>query len=173
MEIEFYENSLYIGLNLENDDTGSFIEDIAIKDGFKKQNERHITILYYPIQKVFENISNNSSVEVKEKIIKQINDLIKNFEWKFRPTEIYKIEKQGYFNGSDVLEQRESYIYLVEMPDIEVFYKKLNSLLGSNLPVQFTHITLFTKGERVGASFYGIPVSSVEEFNNFNPKKIS
>ncbi|MFA6355346.1 MAG: hypothetical protein WCW65_02900 [Candidatus Paceibacterota bacterium] len=168
MEIEFIENSLYIGLKLENDNTGSFIENIAVREGFKRQKERHITILYYPIQKVFENVPD----EIREKRIEEINDLLKTFEWKFKPTDIYKIERKGYFSDSDILEHRESYINLVEMPDIEVFYNKLNLLLKSNLPIQFTHITLFTKGERVGASFYGIPVPSVEEFNNFNPRKI-
>lgn len=173
MEIEFIKNSLYIGLKLEDDKTGNSIEDTAIKDGFKKQNKRHITILYYPIQKILENIPNNSSIEVKEKIIKEIKDLLKSFEWKFEITEIYKIEKQGYFSISSILEHRESYISLVKMPDIEVFYKKLNLLLKSNLPIQFTHITLFSKGEREGASFYGIPVPTVEEFNNLNPRKIN
>ncbi|MFA6392692.1 MAG: inositol monophosphatase family protein [Candidatus Paceibacterota bacterium] len=173
MEIKFYENNLYTGLDLENDNTGSSIEATAILEGFKKQNKRHITILYYPADKIFENIPNNSPVEVKEKIIKEINELLKSFEWKFKPTEIYKIEKQGYFRDSSILEHRESYINLVEMPDIEIFYKKLNLLLKSNLPVQFTHITLFTKGERKDASFYGIPIPYVEEFNNLNPRKIS
>ena len=169
MEIEFSENNLYIGLSLENDNTGNFIEPTAISEGFRKQDKRHITILYYPTQKIFENIS----YEIKEKIIGGIKDLLRSFEWRFKPTDIYKIEREGHFSGSAILEHRESYISLVNMPDIEDFYKKINSLLKSNLPVQFTHITLFTKGERVGASFYGIPVSSVEEFNNLNPRKIS
>ena len=60
---------------------------------------------------------------------------------------------------------------MIDMPDIEVFYKKLNSLLKTDLPIQLPHITLFTKGEIEKPRYYGIPVSSKEDFEKMNPEK--
>lgn len=70
------------------------------------------------------------------------------------------------------IENREQLFEAIKHTHFSCFELCKNAF-GKYLPFQFTHITLFTKGERKGASFYGIPISSVEEFNNFNPRKIN
>ncbi len=112
------------------------------------------------------------SDEKKEDVIKEIKNIFESLNWKYKPAGIYKIQKEGYFDDSSILEKRESYINIVNMPDIEVFYQKLNSLLKSDLPTQIPHITLFTKGERKNPKWYGISIQSIEEFNNLKPKNI-
>ena len=173
MKLILEENDLYLGLHLENDNTGSIIKSQALKEGFRKQNKRHITILYGSKQKLIVDILNKSSVEKRESIKKEIKDIFESLKWEYTPTEIYKIQKEGYFDDPSIVEKRKSYINMINMPDMEVFYHKLNSLLKSNLPTQVPHITLFTKGERKNPKWYGIPIPSIKEFNSLSPKKIT
>lgn len=162
----------YYGLFLENDNTGSVIESSALNEGFRKQDERHITILGGSTKELLKNILNKLSEQEKEKVLKEIKNILESLKWKFIPKEIYRIKKTGYIDNSSILENRESYISIVEMPDMEIFYQKLNSLLKSTLPTQLPHITLFTKGERKNPNYYGIPIPSMEEFKTLDPVKV-
>jgi len=172
MKLIVDENNLYYGLFLENDNTGDILESKVLEEGFRKQNKRHITILGGSTKELLKNILNKLSEEEKNNILKEIKGLLEDLRWVYTLKDIYKIQKQGYFNDSNILENRESFISMIDMPDMEIFYNKLNSLLKTNLPVQVPHITLFTKGERENPNYYGIPVPSIQEFNNMNPEKI-
>lgn len=169
MKLIFDEKDLYIGFLLEKDDTGNSIKEKAIEEGFRKQGKRHITVLGGSTKKLLKNILDYLPEEERKSTLDEIKSIINGLKWNFTPKEIYRIQKQGYFGDSDILENRQSYINMVNMPDMEVFYKKLNRLLKTNLPIQVPHITLFTKGERENPEYYGIPVPSIEEFNSMNP----
>ena len=162
----------YYGLFLEKDNTGSIIESRALNEGFRKQDKRHITILGGSTKELLEDSLNKLSSEERKKVLEKIKNIFENLKWEFKPKEIYRIKKTGYIDNPNISENRESYINLVEMPDMEVFYQKLNLLLKTNFPVQVPHITLFTKGERENPKWYGIPIPSTEEFNSMNPEKI-
>ncbi|MEK7081167.1 MAG: hypothetical protein AAB902_02155 [Patescibacteria group bacterium] len=166
IEEEFY------GLFLENDNTGSVIESRALGEGFRRQDKRHITVLSGSTRELLKNILDKLSLEEKRVVLDKIKNIFEGLKWEFKPKEIYRIKKTGYVDNPNILENRESYINIVEMPDMEIFYLKLNSLLKSNLPTQIPHITLFTKGERENPKWYGIPIPSTEEFNSMNPEKI-
>lgn len=172
MKLVIDEENLYFSIILENDDTGKTVEPEALKSGFRRQDKRHITILSGSTKQLLKDILNKLSLEERKNILEKIKNLLNNLEWQFKPKEIYRIRKTGYIDNPTISENRESYINMVEMPDMEIFYQKLNSLLKSNLPTQLSHITLFTKGERENPKHYGIPVSSIEEFNSMEPKKI-
>lgn len=151
----------------------SRIAERARAEGYREQTERHVTI-----------IGNSASLAIKEALEKyspekqqQFGGILKNLldklDWKFKPKEFYHIEKKGIFaGGGDLFEARESYIRVIKMPAIEKLYKELNKLLGLDLPTQFPHITLFTRGERQDPVWYGIGIGSEEKFNELNPKKI-
>lgn len=157
----------------EEESDSSEIKSIAKAGGFRKQTKRHITILSGSTRIMLLDILNKFDTEERENIKKEINNILESLEWKYTPTEIYRIKKTGYIDNPSILENRQSYIMMIKMPDMKIFYKRLNSLLKANLPIQVPHITLFTKGERENPIFYGIPIPSVEEFNALNPKKIS
>jgi hypothetical protein len=148
------------------------IKSKAIAQGFREQTKRHITIIGKEAKELIDEILSKYNEEEKENIKKEIKNLLESFEWKYKQKDIYFIEKEGYIDSPDIKEKRQFYIAMVDMPDMEIFYKKLNALLNSNLPTQFPHITLFTKGERANPIFYGIPIPSLEEFQNLNPQKI-
>ena len=173
MKLLIEQNDLHYSLLLENDNTGKEIGPMALKEGFRRQNERHITILGGKTKISLTSILDNFSDADRTAILNKIKELLKSLKWEFEPKEIYRIQKQGYFDNPDILENRQSYINMVNMPDMEVFYKNLNTLLKSNLPTQVPHITLFTKGERENPLWYGISVPSMEEFNNSKPERIS
>jgi hypothetical protein len=148
------------------------IKSKALAEGFREQTKRHITIIGGMVEKLIDEILIKYNEKEKENIKKEIKNLLESFEWKYKQKDIYFIEKEGYIDNRDIKEKRQSYIAIVDMPDMEIFYKKLNALLNSNLPIQMPHITLFTKGERENPIFYGIPIPSEEEFQKLNPQKI-
>ena len=173
MKLMIDENNLEFSLLLKNDDTGNVIESGALEEGFRKQNKRHITILGGVIQKLLKNILEELPLNESLSALDKINKILKSLQWRYELREIYRIKKAGHFDNDTILENRESYIMMIDMPDIKVFYRELNRLLKTNFPVQVPHITLFTKGERKNPSWYGIPVPSIEEFNSMQPEKIS
>ncbi len=173
LHFEIDEKRFYYSLDLNNDTTGDEIGEQAMQEGFERQNARHVTILggetKYLLKAAVERLGEAERAQTFE----TIRTLIHSLSWQFAPKDIYKIRKQDYFGGSPVLEDRQSYIATLDMPDMEVFYARLNSLLGTNFPPQMPHITLFTKGEAQNATYAGIPISSVEDFAGMSPEKVS
>lgn len=152
----------------------SDIETRARAEGYREQTSQHITVMGGRIEESLANRLELMPGPDRQKIIDNIISLLEKFKWEFEPKEIYHVKKTGTFGKeSTVIEHRQSYIRTIEMPDMEIFFKELNKLLGTNFPMQFSHITLFTKGEREGVRYYGIPIPSVEEFKKLNPIKIS
>ena len=149
----------------------SDIETKAISDGFKLQTNRHITIIGRQCQQFIMNKLENLNAREKEKLIKSIKFLLSSYKWEFAPKDIYLISKKGIIENSDVIEEKQSYIRLIDMPHMKKFYNKLNELLDTHFPAQFPHITLFTKGDRPDAIWRGISVTSKEEFELLNPIK--
>ncbi len=168
---EIDEDRLYYSLELENDNTGSAVEAHAIKEGFKRQNDRHVTLIGGETKRILKRALEKLTDDEKGRVLKEIKNILESLSWKFEPKEIYKIQKQDYFNKPDILENRESYINMIDMPDMEIFYKKIGILLKIKLPLQVAHITLFTKGEPETTKYYGIPVSSIEDFKAMNPER--
>ena len=140
--------------------------------GFRKQTNRHITIIGGKLSRKIKDIFNKLSVSERKKKLAEFKSILKSLNWKYIQKDIYFINKKSYFGNSKVLEHRKSYIRTIEMPDIHIFYKKLNILLKAHIAEQFPHITLFTKGERKNTDFYGIPIPSKTEFKKLHPIKI-
>jgi ribosomal protein S30 len=158
-----------IKLNKNQVDSGN-LKSAVEKNGFREQTQRHITIIS-GAGKFKSALFKFPAKERKQKIIK-IKNILKNLNWRYTQKDIYSVNKKSYFSGLKILEHRKSYIRTIEMPDIHIFYKKLNILLKTHIPEQFTHITLFTKGERLNAPWRGIPIPSKTEFKKLHPVKI-
>jgi len=169
-----FTKELKIGIRLKNDKTGRSIEAIAKKEGFKRQDKRHITVLGVSTHKSFLKILEKCSEKDRKEVLNDVRKILKSLKWKFKPLpgEIYKVRRRGHFDVPSIIESRTSYIQLIDMPDMKKFYKKLNSLLGSKFPVQVPHITLFTKGERKNPKYYGFGICSEKDFKKMFPKKI-
>jgi len=147
----------------------SDIKERALAEGYREQTSRHITILS---SSQIKEIKKHCFSDTKE-LHDQLLELLLKFDWKYEEKDLFHIEKSGYWDGSDILENRKSYIRTIEMPDMKNFYKELDKVFKINLPVKVPHITLFTKGERKNPKYYGIAVSSKEEFKKLKPVKIN
>lgn len=172
-ELKVDNDNLEFSFLLSNDKTADDLGPQVIKNGFKRQDERHITLIGGSTSVLLRNTLNKVDLKESKNILDQIKNFIEGLEWKYEIGDIYLINKSGYIDNTDVLECRQSYIMLVSMPDMGVLYEKINALLSINLPVQIPHITLFTKGERENPVWYGIPVPSKEEFGTLEPKKVN
>jgi len=166
----FYKD-YYLGIGLTKEQVDiSDVEKIARKKGFREQNHRHITILN---EKTFLPLFNKFDKSKQKKILHEIDALIKKTDWNFTPKDIYYVAGRVSANTDGTVEEsRESFIRSVEMPSINTFIIKLNKILQADIPFRFPHITLFTKGEGENPKFYGIPISSKEEFKKLKTKKI-
>lgn len=139
---------------------------------FREQAYRHITITNDTASEKIEKALNKFSTLERKKKILEIKSMLKNFKWEYSQREIYLIEKKSYFKNSKKLEYRKSYIRVIEMPDMKIFYQKLNISLKTRIPAQFPHITLFTTGEHPNRCYFGISIPSKGAFKKLNPKRI-
>jgi len=160
-----------IWLNKNQIDYGNLKSKKELK-GFKEQTNRHITIIGGKTSRRIKDILNKLPIPERKKKIAELKSILKKLGWQYIQKDIYFINKKSYFGNSKILEHRKSYVRLINMPDINILYRKLNSLLKTHIPTQFPHITLFTKGERPNAEWRGIPIPSKTEFKKLHPVKI-
>jgi hypothetical protein len=140
---------------------------------FKKQNFLHITVIGDKSSERIERALRKFTQKEQKNKIKQIKGFIKKLEWQYSQKNTYLISKDSLIGNKKIREHRESYIVLIEMPDIKLLFKEINKILKTNVPVQFPHITLFTRGEHKSRTYKGISISSKSVFKNLNPKRIN
>jgi hypothetical protein len=140
---------------------------------FKKQNFLHITIIGDKASERIEKALKKLTKKEQEKRVKQIKSTIKKLKWQYSQKAIYLINKHSLIGDKKIKEHRESYIALVEMPDMKILFREINKILKTSIPAQFPHITLFTRGEHKSRIYKGISVSSKSVFKKLNPKKVN
>ncbi len=151
----------------------SDIKERAVSEGYREQTERHVTIIGDSAGKAIKEALLKHPLEQKQQFLNIVKKLLLELDWEFKFKEIYHIEKTGtFYGGGEHVEERQSYIRAINMPAMEEFYRELNKLLDLNLPTQFPHITLFTKGERENPVWYGIGIGSEEKFKTLSPIKV-
>ncbi len=158
-------NNYFCYIRLKKDEVDiSSVKEIAKAKGFREQTFRHITILS---SGNFVAIQTSLSKGERQKINNQIRRKIKELDWSYEEKDTYLISKKVNKN-----ENRQSYICTIKMPAIDKFFRYVNKLLHLDIPTQYPHITLFTKGESKNFSYYGISIPSKKEFKTLKPKKI-
>jgi hypothetical protein len=166
-----FDDDLYLAIYLVKSQSGiDRIRSKAENDGFREQNNLHITVLS---EKVFLPLLQESSPAKRTKIIQKIISLISHTDWKFKLEDIYYVA--GLIPAARTGtrdEYRESYIRTVCMPGFNQFIENINNILESRIPLPFPHITLFTKGEGKNPKYYGIPINSKEEFQGLKSRQI-
>lgn len=142
------------------------VRDTAIADDFIEKNGKHITIIGSQHRNFLTHKLEMLDADEKNNLLDKIDSLINSIEWEFTPGEYFRVSKV------DEIGKRESIIQLIDMPCMDDFYRGLGHILNEEIPAQFPHITLYTKGPKSKNGFYGINIPSQEEFKKLNPKKI-
>jgi len=153
-------------LHVENDAVDiSSVEKYAQSNDFRPKDEKHVTIIGSKCRDAIVEKMDELGDEGKQKLLNSIETLMKKYDWKFEPKEYFHIKKEH--EGAE----KEAIICTISMPCLQPFYNDINTLLNADLPIQFPHISLFTKGPINKDGYYGIPMPSEEEFNKSNPVK--
>lgn len=104
-----------------------------------------------------------------------IKELFESFAWEYSSTGEYFLHENTYGKQAliDTGEEdltphtRRTIVLKVDLPDIKVFYTKLNKMLGVTLPSPVPHITLFSWSDYEAKMLYGIGICSEEEFKEY------
>lgn len=144
----------------------SSVEKYAEDNNFRPKEELHITIIGSMARDAIVEAMDKLDNGEKKKLLDSIEALINKYDWYFQVTGFYHIKRVH----EEV--EKEAIICTIDLPDISSFYNDLSKLLGTNLPVQFPHISLFTKGPKNKDGYYGIPLPSEEIFNESIFKRI-
>lgn len=149
------------------------ISGIAAQNGFDKKTEFHITIIGFKGGMAIKEALDKLPKDGKHKALQQIRSLIESISWGFRfLPQKYHITKMyvSRTGAAGSTERRESYIQMVSMPDVAIFYEELNHLLGTNFNSPPPHLTLYTNGDNKERAKAGIGINSQEEFLKLNPQ---
>ena len=177
--VSFDEGKNTLLLNLEKDSVDlSALEELAQKNGFEAKGDFHITILGFKnggeVKKALKTLP---EAERQSKLL-QIKSLAESTDWKFiLEPQRYHISKEYVIpdpknKGAELREQRESYIQMVSLPGMRIFYDQLNAILGTNLEAPPAHITLYTGGSDKEKSKMGIGINTQDEFQKLNPEAV-
>jgi uridine kinase len=179
-QILFDENAFSLILKIDNDAVDlDFINDFSKANELELKNEFHITVLGLKnggeIRKTLESLSNKE----RQKMFSEIRFLVDSTDWHFVFDQDRYFVSKKYENVADpegsettVGEERVSCIQMVILPGMNQFYKKLNTLLGTNLEAPPPHITLCAKSSDSNNMQRGIGIYSQNEFVGLNPERI-
>src|SRR3989338_1742176 len=171
-------NTLLLHIQKDSIDL-SGIGEVAKQKGFDEKKEFHITILGFKNGGEIRRILKKLPPEEQQAKIGQIQALIEETDWSFKPTPTQYHLKKEYKTpdpknpGGEISELRESYVQMVELPAMQSFYGKLNAIMGTNLQSPPAHITLYTNGSNKEAAKAGIGINSDAEFTELNPELIA
>mgnify|MGYP001608645131 FL=1 len=171
-------NTLLLDLDKSTVDLDA-IKELAEKKGFEQKGEFHITVLGFKNGGEVKKALKALPEPERQNALVQIKSLVDSTDWNFTfDPKRYHISKEYVSpdpknKGAELRERRESYIQMVDLPGMKIFYDKLNAILGTNLEAPPAHITLYTGGDDKEKSKMGIGINTESEFLKMNPELIS
>ncbi len=175
---DFKPDSLTMSLSVVKPDIPNHISKIAEENNLllKEDDTFHISIVVsVNAKKLHEAVFRQ---ENPEKVIDKIKELFEKLSWAYTPVSEYYLHENTYTkqNLIDTAEEdltphtRRTIVQRVDISDLEVFYTKLNEMLGISLPLPIPHITLFSWSDYDAKMLYGIGICSEEEFKAYTKK---
>ncbi len=144
--------------------------DNELSNGFSPKKEYHITALGFPqgkqLKKIFEK---NPEKEA------QVQELINKSDFSYiESNEVHKISRdmEVWVDWKDHSKGKktnhdEAIIVKVDAPGVATFINELNTMLGTDFPIPFPHISIATLGSPMG-----IGIANESAFKKLNPKAI-
>lgn len=176
---KFNPENCHITLSIERPTIPAFIHDAAKKLGLIEKQEFHISVAVTKnARRIKEVMRANKSPDAMQK---EIVSLVNGFSWEYALTDEYLLQEHSYTkedlveNGyTDLTEHtRRSIVQRVTLPDLKLFYGKLNTLLKISITVPPPHITLFTWSDYEPMKLRGIGIASEEEFRRYTKERLS
>src|SRR3989338_5495647 len=167
----------YLGLSVEKPSIPEFVRQAAMENGLNEKPEFHISVL---VAKNAQTAWRAIAARTDANLAHSLESVFKNYEWEYEPTNEYFLHEHTFTkdelieNGEDAPPHtRRSVVQKVVLPDLPVFYSKVNTSLGIDLPVPIPHITLFTWSDYEPFKTRGIGINSAEELERFTIRRIS
>jgi hypothetical protein len=153
LDIDFLENNVLL-ISLDMDDFRILKNGISyLRVKFRPKDEVHITIVGKALAKEISELAKRKP-EIRSKIQKVIDET----DWSYKKiNKFYHVSKDKEKEdeeGKPRIVHAESIIQMVEVPQIGEFFEKLESILGHEIEIPPTHVTLYTVGDHRGI---GIP----------------
>lgn len=170
IEKKFLVEKFYLLLPVEKPEIPKHIAEIAKENKLNEKPDYHISVVVEKSAAIIRREIAKSSYP--ERIAQEVVDLFKGYAWEYTLSDKYSLQEKFYDKESRIaagLEEepehmRRSIIQIVEMPDIEHFYRKLSEILEIELDVPIPHITIFAWSDYALKSTRGIGISSKQDF---------
>ena len=109
--------------------------------------------------------------------IDQIKALLEDSDWTLSSSpKLWHIAREyttvNPQTKQEEIEHRETIIQTLALKRLGDFYDRLSAIVGVEIPPQFPHLTLYTKGTDKKTSQAGIGVNTEEDFKRYNPQPI-
>jgi hypothetical protein len=152
---DFDEKSGFLVINVDMDAYGYSREEVEYRGNtLQPKDELHITILSKDAAD-----SVGSYLEDHPDDRERVRRLVEETDWKFHKTgELFYVQEE---------EGVETIIELVDMPELEGFFRKLSRILDEDLEVPPVHVTLYMRG-----TDKGIGLATQEEFENLAVEEV-
>ncbi len=141
----------------------------SLEDGFEAKSEQHITAIGYSQAKTIREVLRKLPPDSRTSSLSSLQQLIATTDWQYSPLNQFFHISKDYPNLD---EHRESIVQLVDVPQLDSFYKELNKIFGTKLPKQLPHITLLTKSTNPENMKAGIAINSQDDFEAMHPTKV-
>ena len=174
MNAYLYKDKNTVLIDIDKSTTGlTTVEQFARENGFVEKDTVHATIVGFSAGVKISTLLKDSA---NQDMLGKIESLVTETDWSPQYlNEFFVVSKEYEFFDpkikSKVKSLRQSIIQKIVLPELETFYEKLNTITGLAFPVQFPHITLYTKGD--ASSAMGIGINSIAEFESLSHEKIT
>ena len=123
-------------------------------DVYVRKSEFHITL--FAVERTAKLINEAKSEDIKIQLVQDFYDFVGGFN-------LDRWELTGETRLVNV-EGNKTLVAMAKLKGIDKFFEKLSEKYGKKLPVQPTHITLYT----LPTDTFGIPINSYEELENIS-----
>jgi hypothetical protein len=146
-------------------------KSIAQELGLLTKPSFHFTILGTKTKLSILALRPNATDEEQENLLAYIEQLANNFSWEVTMRDEFYLLKQDY-NDDNIAETRTTIIQMADIPDIEDFYRELNTLLSTKFDTPLPHVTLYSGSTRPDKMLRGIGVYCKKDLEKMGAKKI-
>jgi hypothetical protein len=171
----------YLGLSVDRPTVPDFVQQAAQENNLVEKPEVHISVVV--TKNAMQMWRAIGSKKDSAALLKSVEALFKRHAWEYALTEEYFLHERTYSQTDlDLIENRytnvpehsrRTIVQKVQLPDLAIFYGKLNEMLGTSISVPVPHITLFAWSDYEPFKTRGIGINSAEEFERFTKKVLT